>query len=117
MVFAYGRDDQNAHHLGVTNADAAKDEEFIKHLKRFDNLNVYRVAAGNKATFVCCEGEESLLHGRYTHEGIQCSVCSINPIVGPLHFYFDKENNRMKYWCLKCAKISNLPDICFAIKA
>ena len=42
-VFAYGRDDNNGHHLACTSAEAQKDEEFIKHIKRFDHLKVYRV--------------------------------------------------------------------------
>jgi len=117
MVFAYGRDDANAHHLGVSNIEASKDDEFIKHLKRFDTLNVYKIAAGLKCTFVCCEGEESLLEGRYRHTGTTCNLCSVSPIVGPLHFTIDKANKKFKYWCLNCAKSSGVPDVCFALKA
>lgn len=67
MVFAYGRDDSNGHHLACTNLEAAKEDEFIKHLYRFDHLNVYKVEAGVKCSFVCCEGDESLLSNRYVH--------------------------------------------------
>ena len=67
-VYAYGREDVNGHHLACNNTEAAKDDEFIKHLKRFDHLKVYKVEAGAKCTFVCCEGEEELLTGRYLHK-------------------------------------------------
>jgi hypothetical protein len=111
----------NGHHLACSTIEASKDDEFIKHLKRFDNLNVYKVEAGVKSSFVCCEGEEELLTGRYFHSYAQCSECKIQPIVGPLHFVVD-ENNAFTYWCEKCAKKVDengnriLPNLCFSIK-
>lgn len=86
-VFAYGREDNNGHHLACSALEAQKDDEFIKHIKRFDHLKVYKVEAGSKCTFVCCEGEDDLLSNRYEHKHAKCSLCkSESSITGPLHF-------------------------------
>jgi hypothetical protein len=86
QVFAYGREDANGHHLACTPAEAAKEDDFIRHLKRFDHLKVYRVEAGAKCSFVCCEGEPELLYNRYMHPGIECSLCKRGNLSGPIHF-------------------------------
>ena len=86
-VFAYGREDNNGHHLACSAADAQKDDDFMKHIKRFDHLKVYKVEAGAKCTFVCCEGEDDLLSNRYQHSSaIVCALCNSGNITGPLHF-------------------------------
>lgn len=86
-IFAYGRDDVNAHHLACTAAEASKEDDFIRHIKRFDHLKVYKVEAGSKTSFVCCEGEVDLLSNRYQHTEAFCSLCkSENFIKGPIHF-------------------------------
>ena len=86
-VFAYGRDDNNGHHLACTQAEASKEDDFIRHIKRFDHLKVYKVEAGAKTSFVCCEGEDDLLSNRYHHYEIFCNICkSEKYISGPLHF-------------------------------
>lgn len=85
-VYAYGREDTNGHHLACTAAEAQKEDDFIKHLKRFDHLKVYKVEAGAKCSFVCCEGEEELLSNRYMHKYAVCIICQKTPIEGPLHF-------------------------------
>mmetsp|Transcript_22210 Transcript_22210/g.16616 ORF Transcript_22210/g.16616 Transcript_22210/m.16616 type:complete len:181 (+) Transcript_22210:3013-3555(+) len=100
-VFAYGREDQNGYHLACNSQEAQKDDEFVKHIKRFDHLNVYKVEAGAKCSFVCCEGEEELLTARYEHSYAQCCVCKVQPIVGPLNFFVTNEGGKknFSYWC------------------
>lgn len=100
----------------MPNQEGTKDDDFVKHLKRFDNLNVYKVAAGAKSTFVCCEGEPSLLHDRYHHAHATCTECKVSPIVGILHFTVSKDK-KFTYWCEECSKKVKLPNVCFAIKA
>jgi hypothetical protein len=100
-VFAYGREDNNGHHLACSSTEAMKEDDFIKHIKRFDHLKVYKVEAGAKCTFVCCEGEDDLLSHRYEHKGIFCSLCKDDKfITGPLHF--TKVNDTFTYFCSSC---------------
>ncbi len=97
-VFAYGRDDNNGHHLACTSAEAQKEDDFIKHLKRFDHLKVYKVAAGMRTSFVCCEGESDILAHRYEHKSAFCSICkNENFITGPLHFTV--KDKKFDYYC------------------
>ena len=117
-VFAYGRDDANGHHLACASAEAQKDDDFIKHIKRFDHLKVYKVEAGAKTSFVCCEGEEDLLSKRYQHSQAQCYLCKASDFInGPLHFTVT--GGVFTYYCLSCvqSKPAEVPKVCFALKS
>jgi hypothetical protein len=120
-VFAYGRDDNNGHHLAIPLSEVQKDDEFIRHIKRFDHLKVYKVEAGAKCTFVCCEGEEELLSNRYQHKEAFCSLCkNENHITGPLHFTVaGDEERKFTYYCQACvqSRAEDIPKVCIALKA
>jgi hypothetical protein len=93
--------------LACTQAEAQKEDDFIKHIKRFDHLKVYKVEAGAKCTFVCCEGDEDLLTHRYQHKEAKCSLCKqsedTSHITGPLNFTID-DQKKFTYYCKPCVQ-------------
>ena len=90
LLFSLGRNENSYAHFGISEEEAKDQKNFARQLHDFDGLEISKLHAGFKSSYVLLKGAKRAGDHSRTHEGRTCEATGESPIEGNLHFY--KEN-------------------------